>query len=144
MKPTYFFMLHRLKFHAACATPELEAPHADTAELAAYLARFLAAFKSRSMSLPQSHTIRRDDSGIMCIKPQLEHVLLLGNQRSTMTTFDPLIFALYSICRLSSPKPPSMIERARQWFCTIPDTFKSSIATVPTSVVRRVVSLCAA
>src|SRR5512146_163629 len=101
-------------------------------ELTAYAARFIAAFTSRSWSLPhfgQFHVLIDIDNSDKT-NPQFEHVLLLAKKRSATINFTPLLSALYSNCRRISRKPISAIERAKRRFLTIPNPFKSSIQIV--------------
>ena len=49
-----------------------------TVELTALFFKLMAAFKSRSITFPQLHTITRLLSFISWISPHAEHVLLLG------------------------------------------------------------------
>ena len=64
-----------------------------------------AAFTSRSWRAPQAAQVHsRTFSGIFAvITPHAEHVLLLGQNRSTAITVRPYQSALYSSCR-RSPK----------------------------------------
>src|ERR1700693_1139525 len=71
--------------------PERSSTQADTAELAARLSRFFAAFQSRSASNPhcEQRNSRCDNASSALSEPQQEQVLLDGNHLSATATDAP-------------------------------------------------------
>lgn len=89
--------------------------------------RLIAAFKSLSNTAPQSqvHSLS-DNFNSELIAPQCRHRRDDGKNLSAVFNSDPYHSLLYPICLRNSANPTSLIACARQWFFTIPATFRSS------------------
>ena len=106
----------------------MSAPQTDTASPAAKM--FFPALMSRSipmvLQLGQSQ-LRIFKGSFSTTKPQWLYRLLLGKNRSILTSFRPYHWHLYSSCRKNSPQAASDIDLASLRFFTMFLTPKSSV-----------------
>src|SRR5689334_10236968 len=95
---------------------------------AAVRARLMAAFKSRSVTDPQSSHLKIRSARVRSssIQPHQEQVLLDGSQRETVDTREPACWVLYASCRRNSEKPTSAMDRESLRFLSIPRILRSS------------------
>src|SRR5262249_8961936 len=102
--------------------PALSTPQAFSLSeaLPASFAKLIAAFRSRSMTSPQSgrnglrqRNTRSFSSKVSSTHPQQEHVLLEAIHRSARLMRHPYQAALYVNCRRNSYQPTSPIACAR-------------------------------
>src|SRR2546422_11020815 len=101
-------------------------PQAEATSPAAKM--LCAALISRSCHVPQQgHTHSRTSNvSVSRTCPQSEHVFEEGYQRAILMIVRPYHVALYSSWRVNSPQPTSLMALAKQWFFSIPLTFKVS------------------
>jgi len=85
---------------------------------------------SRSCVAPHSHVHFRMSSERFFFCPQYEHVLLVGQNRSTISNSRPYHSALYSSIVRNSRQPCSLMQRESLRFLTMFFTAKSSSAIV--------------